>query len=123
MNIFKSNLTGTYFVIVKSATVGSYSLLGALTQQEAVMIALSQIKDGKDIEGIVRRLDVTITLDEPHSDDDQMYLVAEENGRVKDYVAWDDDKQTDILQLMFSWVANPAVHVHVVPAKELRGRI
>lgn len=123
MKLFRNGLKGPYLIIVKAQDVGAYSIYGARTQREAISIAFEQLRRGSEVVGIATLLDVTVSMDDPHgADEETMYLVAEENGRVQDYVAWDDNRQGDILDLILKWASKPNTMIHVASGADLHSK-
>lgn len=112
-----------YVVIVKTKTVGNYSLIPALTQQEALTVALEQLKIGGQVHGIAKMLDASVALSEPLAADEKVYLVVEEHGTVVDYVAWDNDKQQEIMQMILTRLSNPNHQIQVINGRDLRGKV
>jgi hypothetical protein len=121
MNLFKnSGLKGPYIIIVNQPKTAAHMLFGASTQVEAVNIFLGQVKSGNQVVGIAKLMDVSVMIQEPHSNVDQLFLIAEQDGQLVDYVGWDEGDQVALLDMFLKYIERPKVNIRMVDNKRFR---
>lgn len=121
MQIFKG-LPEPFYVVVRSEEVGSHTLVGARTHAEMFTIALGLLRNRKDVVGFVQTLSADLSIGQPFLENGH-HLVAMRGDDVVDHTPIGQGDQGNMMQLVFSWTAQPNTVIRVMTAKELKSKL